>query len=111
MVFIAARMAHRSHLGQARGDIMADRVKPYSSGVNYWLFATDPQEYSYDRLERDTATVWDGVTDYVDLKNFRDVETGEEVLIFHAGTEIWQRTGTLADSLPDLSSSPLPLTS
>jgi predicted RNA-binding protein with PUA-like domain len=67
---------------------MADRVKPYSPGINYWLFATDPEEYSYDRLERDTATVWDGVTDYVDLKNLRDVETGEEVLIFHAGTEM-----------------------
>lgn len=67
---------------------MADRVKPYSPGINYWLFATDPAEYSYDRLERDTATVWDGVTDYVDLKNLRDVEDGEEVLIFHAGTEM-----------------------
>ena len=31
---------------------MADRVKPYSPGINYWLFATDPAEYSYDRLER-----------------------------------------------------------
>jgi predicted RNA-binding protein with PUA-like domain len=48
---------------------MADRVKPYSPGINYWLFATDPQEYSYDRL-------------------LRDVETDEEVLIFHAGTEM-----------------------
>jgi len=67
---------------------MAERVKPYSPGINYWLFATDPKEYSYDRLERDTATVWDGVTDYTDLKNLRDVEADEEVLIFHAGTEM-----------------------
>jgi predicted RNA-binding protein with PUA-like domain len=67
---------------------MAERVKPYKSGVNYWLFATDPDEYSYGDLERDTATVWDGVTDYEALKNLRDVETDEEVLIFHAGTEL-----------------------
>jgi predicted RNA-binding protein with PUA-like domain len=67
---------------------MAERVKPYKSGVNYWLFATDPNEYSFGDLERDTATVWDGVTDYVALKNLRDVETDEEAFIFHAGTEL-----------------------
>ena len=67
---------------------MAERVKPYQSGVNYWLFATDPDEYSFGDLERDTATVWDGVTDYVALKNLRDVETDEEALIFHAGNEL-----------------------
>jgi predicted RNA-binding protein with PUA-like domain len=67
---------------------MAERVKPYKSGVNYWLLATDPAKYSYDDLERDTATVWDGVNDYEDLKTLRDVEPGEEALIFHAGTEL-----------------------
>ncbi|HEX9943638.1 MAG TPA: EVE domain-containing protein [Thermoanaerobaculia bacterium] len=67
---------------------MAERVKPYKSGINYWLFATDPDEYSYQHLERDTATVWDEVTDYASLKHLRDVETDEEVLIFHTGTEM-----------------------
>jgi predicted RNA-binding protein with PUA-like domain len=67
---------------------MAERVKPYKSGVNYWLFATDPDEYSYQDLQRDTATVWDGVTDYASLKHLRDVEADEEVLIFHTGTEL-----------------------
>jgi predicted RNA-binding protein with PUA-like domain len=67
---------------------MAERIKPYKSGINYWLFATDPDEYSYQDLQRDTATVWDGVTDYASLKHLRDVETDEEVLIFHTGTEL-----------------------
>jgi predicted RNA-binding protein with PUA-like domain len=66
---------------------MAERVKPYKSGVNYWLLATDPDEYSYSDLERDTATVWDGVTGYEDLKTLRDVEPDEEAFIFHAGRE------------------------
>ena len=66
---------------------MAERVKPYKSGVNYWLLATDPDEYSYYDLERDTATVWDGVAGYEDLKTLRDVEPDEEALIFHAGRE------------------------
>jgi predicted RNA-binding protein with PUA-like domain len=66
---------------------MAERVKPYKSGVNYWLLATDPDEYSYSDLERDTATVWDGVAGYEDLKTLRDVEPDEEALIFHTGRE------------------------
>jgi predicted RNA-binding protein with PUA-like domain len=66
---------------------MAERVKPDKVAINYWLLATDPDEYSYDDLERDTETVWDGVTDYTSLNNLRDVEPGEEALIFHAGTE------------------------
>jgi predicted RNA-binding protein with PUA-like domain len=67
---------------------MAQRVTPYQSGINYWLLATDPDEYSYQDLERDTATVWNGVLDYEALKNLRDVESDEEALIFHAGTEL-----------------------
>jgi predicted RNA-binding protein with PUA-like domain len=63
-------------------------VNPEKVALNYWLLATDPEEYSYDDLERDTETVWDGVTEYSSLKNLRDVEPGEEVLIFHAGTEL-----------------------
>jgi predicted RNA-binding protein with PUA-like domain len=46
---------------------MPERFKPYVSEVNYWVLATDPNEFSYDDLERETSTVWDGVTDYVAL--------------------------------------------
>jgi predicted RNA-binding protein with PUA-like domain len=67
---------------------MAERVKPEQAVINYWLLATDPEKYSYDDLERDGQTVWDGVTDYTSLNNLRDLEPGEEALIFHAGTEL-----------------------
>jgi predicted RNA-binding protein with PUA-like domain len=67
---------------------MAERVTPETSVANYWLFVTDPDEYSFDDLLRDTATVWDGVDDYPSLSNLRDVEPNEEVLIFHGGTEM-----------------------
>jgi predicted RNA-binding protein with PUA-like domain len=93
-------MAHRSHHGKAgasrsraaadreRDPIMAERVKPEQVAANYWLLATDPDEYSFIDLERDTETVWDGVTEYSSLKTLRDVEPGEEALIFHTGTEL-----------------------
>jgi predicted RNA-binding protein with PUA-like domain len=67
---------------------MAERVKPEQVAANYWLLSTDPEEYSFSDLERDTETVWDGVTEYSSLKNLRDVEPGEEALIFHTGTEM-----------------------
>ena len=67
---------------------MAERVKPEQAVANYWLLATDPEEYSYEDLERDGATVWDGVDDAPSLNNLRDVEPGEEAFIFHAGTEL-----------------------
>ena len=67
---------------------MAERVRPEQVAANYWLLATDPDEYSFSDLERDTETVWDGVTEYSSLKNLRDVEPGEEAFIFHAGTEL-----------------------
>jgi|SRR5687768_17536843 predicted RNA-binding protein with PUA-like domain len=67
---------------------MADRIRPYRAQDNYWLLVTDPDEYSYRRLEFDTRTVWDGVAEYASLKNLRDIDDGEEVLIFHTGDEM-----------------------
>jgi predicted RNA-binding protein with PUA-like domain len=64
-----------------------ERVKPYVPAVDYWLLGTDPREYSYGDLERDTETVWDGVTDYLALKYLRDIDAGDEVLICHTGEE------------------------
>jgi predicted RNA-binding protein with PUA-like domain len=66
---------------------MPERVKPYVPAVNYWVLTTDPSEYSYDNLERDTSTVWDGVTDYVALKNLRDVDEGDLALLLYTGDD------------------------
>lgn len=67
---------------------MAERIRPYRAQDNYWLLVTDPDEYRYRNLELDTRTVWDGVTEYASLKNLRDIDDGEEVLIFHSGGEM-----------------------
>ncbi|HEV2851444.1 MAG TPA: EVE domain-containing protein [Thermoanaerobaculia bacterium] len=67
---------------------MAQRVTPYKSGINYWLLVADPDDYSYADLERNTAAVWNRVKDYASLKHLRDVDSDEEVLFFHGGTEL-----------------------
>ena len=50
-----------------------------------WLFKTEPSEYSYDDLERETKAVWDGVTNSLALKHLRQVRIGDEILIYHSG--------------------------
>ena len=52
-----------------------------------WLFKTEPSEYSYDDLERETKAVWDGVTNSLALKHLREVRLGDEILIYHSGDE------------------------
>jgi predicted RNA-binding protein with PUA-like domain len=61
--------------------------KPYEPEVNYWLLATEPEQYGWDDLEKDMSTVWNGVTEYVAQKNLRDIDQGDMALILHKGDE------------------------
>lgn len=52
-----------------------------------WLFKSDPDTYSFDDLERDGKTVWDGVSNNLALKHLRSAHQGDAVLIYHTGDE------------------------
>ena len=52
-----------------------------------WLLKTEPTVYSYDDLERDQKTVWDGVSNNLALKHIRQVQKGDMALIYHTGEE------------------------
>jgi predicted RNA-binding protein with PUA-like domain len=52
-----------------------------------WLFKTEPSVYSYQQLEKDKKTVWDGVANNLALKNLKDIKKGEQVFIYHTGDE------------------------
>ena len=53
----------------------------------HWLFKTEPSVYSYQQLEADRKTIWDGVKNNLALKNLRDIQKGDEILIYHTGNE------------------------
>lgn len=53
----------------------------------FWLFKQEPDCYSYDDLERDGETVWDGVTNAAAQKHLRSTGTGDKVLFYHTGEE------------------------
>jgi predicted RNA-binding protein with PUA-like domain len=55
--------------------------------ANRWLFKTEPGAYSYDQLERDRRTVWDGVKNALALKHLSGVAAGDELLFYHTGDE------------------------
>jgi len=52
-----------------------------------WLFKTEPSVYSYQQLEKEKKTVWDGVGNNLALKNLKDIKKGEQVFIYHTGDE------------------------
>src|SRR2546428_13291298 len=52
-----------------------------------WLFKTEPSVYSYQQLEKDKKTTWDGVKNNLALKNLNDIAKGDQILIYHTGDE------------------------
>ena len=55
--------------------------------ANRWLFKTEPSVYSFQQLQKDKKTMWDGVKNNLALKNLKDIKTGDEILIYHTGDE------------------------
>ena len=63
--------------------------------ANRWLFKTEPSVYSFQQLQKDKKTVWDGVANNLALKNLKDIKKGDLVFIYHTGDER-QAVGRLA---------------
>ena len=55
--------------------------------ANRWLFKTEPSAYSFQQLQKDGRTVWDGVKNNLALKHLSQVKKGDRVLIYHTGDE------------------------
>ncbi|MGA8499979.1 MAG: EVE domain-containing protein [Candidatus Sulfotelmatobacter sp.] len=54
--------------------------------MNY-LLKTEPTVYSFADLQRDSTTLWDGVTNPVAVKNLRGMKPGDSLVIYHTGDE------------------------
>ena len=51
-----------------------------------FLLKTEPTTYSFDDLERDGKTTWDGISNPQALLNLRSMKPGEKLIIYHSGT-------------------------
>jgi predicted RNA-binding protein with PUA-like domain len=52
-----------------------------------YLLKTEPSTYSFADLQREGATIWDGVANPVALRNLRGMEKGDDLVIYHTGDE------------------------
>lgn len=50
-----------------------------------YLLKTEPSEYSFANLQRDKATLWDGVTNPAAVKNLREMQPGAKLIIYETG--------------------------
>jgi len=54
---------------------------------NRWLFKTEPSAYSFQQLQKDKKTVWDGVKNNLALKHLSGIQKGDEIIVYHTGDE------------------------
>ena len=51
---------------------------------SYWLVKTEPEAFSWQQLEKDGITSWDGVRNYQARNNLMKMKIGDFVLIYHS---------------------------
>jgi predicted RNA-binding protein with PUA-like domain len=54
--------------------------------MNY-LLKTEPTVYSFADLQRENATIWDGVTNPAAVRHLREMKPGDHIVIYHTGDE------------------------
>jgi len=52
-----------------------------------WLFKQEPSCYSFENLQKDGSTTWDGVANAVAQKHLRSVKKGDKVFFYHTGND------------------------
>jgi predicted RNA-binding protein with PUA-like domain len=53
--------------------------------ANCYLLKTEASAYSFEDLQHDGSTVWDGVSNPVALRNMREMQPGAKLLIYETG--------------------------
>ncbi len=51
----------------------------------YWLLKTEPSTYSWEDLQKEQQTRWDGVTAPAALQHIRKMKQGDQAVIYHSG--------------------------
>ncbi|MCB0517429.1 MAG: EVE domain-containing protein [Lewinellaceae bacterium] len=52
--------------------------------MEYWLIKSEPEEYSFQDLQKDGKTMWDGVRNYAARNHLRGMKKGDLVLFYHS---------------------------
>jgi predicted RNA-binding protein with PUA-like domain len=52
-----------------------------------YLLKTEPSTYSFADLQKDGATIWDGVSNPVALRNLAKMQSGDRLIVYHTGDD------------------------
>ena len=55
--------------------------------MNYWLVKSEPSTYSWDDLEKDKKTTWDGVRNFQARNNLKEMKKGDILLFYHSNED------------------------
>ena len=55
--------------------------------MNLWLVKSEPSAFSWQRLQKEGKTMWDGVRNYQARNNLKEMKTGDLVLFYHSVNE------------------------
>ena len=56
--------------------------------MKYWLMKSEPDVYSFEMLEKEGVTQWEGVRNYQARNMMRDeMKIGDQVLFYHSNTK------------------------
>ena len=71
--------------------------------ARWWLLKTEPESYSYDRLETEGRATWDGVKNPVALKHMAAMRSGDHAFVYHTGDEkaVVGVARVVSDPVPD----------
>ena len=50
----------------------------------HWLVKSEPHKYSFEQLQKDGKTVWDGVRNNAAALHLKAMKVGDEVLYYHS---------------------------
>jgi predicted RNA-binding protein with PUA-like domain len=55
--------------------------------MNYWLLKSEPETFSWDTLEKEGQSIWDGVRNYQARNNLRLMKKQDIFFFYHSGKE------------------------
>ena len=55
--------------------------------MNYWLVKSEPSTYSWEDLQKDKKTTWDGVRNFQARNNLKEMKKDDLLLFYHSNED------------------------
>lgn len=55
--------------------------------MNYWLVKTEPETFSWETLEKEGTSMWEGVRNFQARNNIRKMKKGDTAFFYHSGKD------------------------